>query len=102
MTGFKLTNGKGFHFTFENGWTVSIQIGGGNYCDNYDAPIVDRERDQKYGKYESKTAEIAAWDANKVWHKFEDDKVKGYVEPTEVLEFMNMIAAKQPTEEAAK
>ena len=26
---------KGFHLTFKNGWTVSIQLGCCNYCDNY-------------------------------------------------------------------
>lgn len=37
--GFKITGVKGFHITFENGWTVSVQFGGGNYSDNYDEPI---------------------------------------------------------------
>jgi hypothetical protein len=31
---FKITLGKGIHMTFANGWTVSIQWGIGNYCDN--------------------------------------------------------------------
>ena len=32
---FEVTTGKGFHVTFENGWTVSVQFGPGNFCDNY-------------------------------------------------------------------
>lgn len=34
-TGFRITMGKGMQFTFENGYTVSVQIGLGNYCDNH-------------------------------------------------------------------
>jgi hypothetical protein len=31
---FKITHKKGFHITFENDYTVSVQFGPGNYCDN--------------------------------------------------------------------
>jgi hypothetical protein len=34
MSNFKSTNNKGFQMTFENGWTISVQFGYGNYCDN--------------------------------------------------------------------
>jgi len=33
--GFVSTRRKGFHMTFPNGLTVSVQWGAGNYCDNY-------------------------------------------------------------------
>ena len=39
-------------------------------------------------------AEIAAWDKNDNWYEFDTDTVKGWVSPNEVLDFMNMIAAK--------
>ena len=32
---FLSTMRKGFHMTFENGLTVSVQWGAGNYCDNH-------------------------------------------------------------------
>ena len=32
---FKITEGKGFHITFANGYTVSVQFGPDNYCDHY-------------------------------------------------------------------
>lgn len=35
MSGFRICSGKGFHIQFDNGYTVSVQFGGGNYCDNY-------------------------------------------------------------------
>ena len=82
---FKAMNNKGFHIVFDNGWTVSVQWGYANYCDN---------RDGTDGKA-SKTAEVAAWDASGEWHKFSDGtEVDGWYTPAKVLEFMNEIAAK--------
>ena len=56
---FRITQGKGFHITFENGWTVSVQFGGGNYCDNYDMLIGDEY--EQAGEEGSNTAECAVW-----------------------------------------
>jgi hypothetical protein len=56
---FRITGGKGFHITFQNGYAVSVQFGPGNYCDNYDMEI---GRDEKLsGKRGSSTAECAVW-----------------------------------------
>jgi hypothetical protein len=56
---FKITGKKGFHIKFENGYTVSVQFGPGNYCDNYDMEIGrDEENAGKEGSY---TAECAVW-----------------------------------------
>lgn len=87
---FKITQGKGFHITFDNGWTASVQWGMRNYCQNYayDPPRSDAE----VGVSGSKTAEIAAWDKDGNWYNFGDDQVKGYVTPNEVLMFLNMVA----------
>ena len=97
----------GFQIDFENGWTVSVQFGIGNYCDN------------RYNEgnpftnipdfLDSKTAEIAAWPTNargwskgtstKEWYKFEHgDQVDGYKTPNTVLAFMQMIANKRNPE----
>ena len=76
-------NHKGFHMTFENGWTVSVQFGKQNYASN-------RENTD-----ESLDAEIAAWDKDGNWHKFANgDTVFGYEHPNDVAEFIAMIAAK--------
>lgn len=32
---FETCSNRGFHITFDNGITLSTQIGAGNYCDNY-------------------------------------------------------------------
>lgn len=95
---FKVTGGKGFQMTFANGWTVSVQWGSGNYSDHYhrwsrageSLEIVDRD----VGAEGSKTAEIAAWDKDGVWHNFGSDTVKGYVSPDEVAEFIQLFASK--------
>ena len=58
-TAFRITGKKGFHVTFANGWTVSVQFGPGNYCDNYDLQI--GYEDQKAGERGSMTAECAVW-----------------------------------------
>ena len=74
---------NGFHMTFANGWTVSVQFGKFNY-------ISDRGH---HGQ--SVDAEIAAWDKDGIWYVFGDDgKVKGWVKADEVADFMAMIKAK--------
>jgi len=88
---FKITDRKGFHITFENGWTVSVQFGPGNYGGNYDFWSSETPNILP----PSPTAEIAAWDASGKWHEFEEgDTVAGYRTPAQVLEFTNMIAGK--------
>ena len=100
---FQCNGNEGFHMTFANGWTVSVQFGVMSYCSrknrsgtkpDFDAPLKTRW-------WESKTAEIAAWhttdgeprkDGN--WYFFEDgERVKGYCNADEVSEFIQMISA---------
>jgi hypothetical protein len=71
--------------TFNNGWTVSVQFGLGNYCENRDGT-----------RASSKDAEIAAWDRDGNWYHFPEahDDVKGRQTPNQVLQFMCMIASK--------
>lgn len=85
------STGKGFHITFDNGWTVSVQYGYGNYCSNNELEciLIDSEAPA------CPDAEIAAWDKDNVWYEFESDTVKGSVTPKELLTFMNMIEAKE-------
>ena len=87
---FTITRGKGFWITFPNGWTVSVQWGFGNYCKNRS---FDGEKPGPM--FSCENAEIAAWDQNGTRHDFGSDEVKGYCSPAEVLEFMNMIAARE-------
>ena len=80
---FKITRGTGFQMTFENGWTISVQFGYGNYCDN------NRHPDGfDFGKnldiVQSSDAEIAIWDSEGSWYNFGSDTVKGYCSADEV------------------
>ena len=95
--GFKITDSKGVHITFKNGWTVSIQIGPGNYCDNYSMEIADFY-EKRPRSLESATAEIAFWGPDGQMQAFGDptaeyrDTVKGYVPPEEVLHLLVDVA----------
>jgi len=55
--GFQITRGRGFKLKFANGYTLSVQFGPGNYCDNYDMDIGRDEREA--GERGSTTAEVA-------------------------------------------
>lgn len=95
MSGFSITDNKGFQIHFENGWTASVQFGKYNYCANYVGFTGMKQIDYR----ECKNAEIAAfwvdesgdmhWLENEEW----DDTVKGHCEPSEVLRFLNKVEA---------
>lgn len=73
---------KGFHMTFENGWTVSVQFGKNNY-------VADRSN-----KGQSVNAEIAAWDKDGVWYRFPNgDTVQGWNSADDVADFIAKVAA---------
>jgi len=91
---FVATQNKGFSIKFENGNTISVQWGPGNYCDptheegrgaSYDAPT-------QTGAWSATTAEVAAWNSNGDWHNFGGDTVNGWLTPREVIEFMTFVA----------
>lgn len=91
MTKMRITHGKGVHFAFANGITISIQIGGGNYSDNYHEPISRFERDDHYSLPPSTTAEIALWGPDGEFTDIDGDKVKGYVPVDDVLRFIEFV-----------
>ena len=80
---FEISNNKGFQITYKNGYTVSVQFGGGNYCTNRDLPIED------YGKSvpPSDTAETALMTKDG-FVSYQGDDVQGYMSPSEVLKLM--------------
>lgn len=90
MTSMRITDGKGVHFTFDNGLTISIQIGGGNYSENYNEPIGARF-DRGYVLPESSTAEIAVWGSDGNMLNIDGDIVKGYVPVGRVLDFVQYL-----------
>lgn len=86
---FTVMGNKGLHFKV-GGYIFSIQIGGANYCDNYDKRP-GYERDEY--SVESNNAEVTVWDKDGEWATREffeaEDDVKGYVGPEEILDAMN-------------
>lgn len=101
MAGFSQTP-FGFHINLENGWTVSVQFDSGNYCRNRDLsgkvnPFTDTS---DFNSCDN--AEIAAWITEERkhginscddWYQFDDgNNVRGWQSPSQVLEFINLIA----------
>ena len=89
---------KGFQLTFENGWTVSVQWGPGNYCERqchdvrgFDAPMSNEFAVN--GCWPSTTAEVAAWNSAGEWLPFEYDTVEGWQNTDEVAAFVSKVAA---------
>jgi hypothetical protein len=91
---FKITSDKGIHIKFENGYTVSIQWGPGNYCENYDGEISADGR-RECGSRGSDTAECAVWGRDGKMLEYGDwcDTVGGYMKPAAVLELLNWAAS---------
>jgi hypothetical protein len=89
----KVIKNSGFHITFENGWTASVQFGPGTYSEHYETSRDVVARDSRV--WTSKTAEISAWDKNHQFYAFESspyhEDVKGDVTPDEVAIFLNTI-----------
>ena len=92
---FKSTSNKGFQLTFENGWTISVQFGYGNYCDNNRHPD-GWDFSKKQEVTQSSDAEIAIWDANGEWYNFGSGTVKGYCSAIEVAEWIAKVSKFKP------
>ena len=91
MKKFVSTMRKGFRMTFENGLTVSVQWGAGNYCDNHFPDDMDFSCSKDA---QSDTAEVAVIHGRKFLNANhflpeEDagwcDDVVGYLTPEQVV-----------------
>ena len=94
----KSTLNKGFQLTFENGITISVQFGSGNYCErkNLNASYKSEMLNEQ-DIIESLDAEIAIWDEDDNWFNFGSDNtyclsysrtVKGYCTANEVAKWI--------------
>ena len=86
---FTITQGKGFHIAFANGWTVSVQFGKGNYCDHHGMIGGDLS---ELAAGPSKTAEVGVWNVNSP----KPMKVRGYLSPEEVAKVLAAVARRHP------
>lgn len=105
MSGFKITEGRGFRFQFENGFIVSVQWGTTSYSDNNNSwcsPLSlqqQEEEERKAGAKGSATAEVAIIKNGKllsVEKLMGYDSILPYASPLSVLKVLNW-AASQPS-----
>jgi hypothetical protein len=102
---FRTFSQKGFQVSFDNGLTVSVMFGAGNYCEYRFSDIEDIEDNVVFGgtvkvwsEHNSVSAEIAVIDSNGNFvTEFpgcpEGDQVRGWITPDEMLAVMNWAAA---------
>ena len=96
--GFCITRGKGFQVTYENGITVSVQWGPGNYGDNR----ADSRTPMEEPFYSSELAEVAIWEeaghyiTGEVWQRIYKRKlgdiVVGWLSAEKVTRILNYCA----------
>ena len=91
----RITSGRGFHLVFDNGWTASVQFGVGNYCDHHNDDLNTLGEEKNTSRWESQTAEVAAWPHNGKLINFGNDTVKGWLTSQQVLAFLVEIANKE-------
>jgi len=89
---FQITHNKGFQMTFANGYTISVQFGNGNYCDNryYGNPL---SGDQSVPP--SSNAEVAVWDKDGNWVQLRPDGDEiGWQTPDDVAALIASISSR--------
>ena len=98
MTTMNITSGKGVRLKFDNGYELSVQIGPGNYCENYGTPF--GRMNEIPTLIDCETAEIAVFckgrwcDPNPPFAFLEGQTdVRGYVPLNEVLDLINTLRA---------
>jgi hypothetical protein len=82
----------GFRMTFENGWTISVQWGKGNYCERQSYKTAHLKEPET--QVMSGDAEISMWDARGKDLEIEEwSSVRGWLTSDEVAEWLTRVAA---------
>ena len=82
---FRITDNKGFQITYDNGYTVSVQFGPGNYSSNYNLSMLEN-----MGKpMTANTVETALIAPDGSFVAYKDDDVQGYQDAAGVLELLD-------------
>ena len=89
---FHINDNKGFSITFDNGYTVSVQFGPGNYGSNRNLDPMSRDYVNNDG-LDAITAETALLDPHGDFVPYGGDDVQGYRNVGEVMALMNYAAA---------
>ena len=87
---------KGFHMTFDNNWSISVQIGAMNYCDNKGGLFEKYEDQAQYRPQECPNAEIAVFSPNGDYALPND--VEGYLKPEVVAAVIGFVAGLSATD----
>lgn len=93
--GFTITDHKGFRITFENGWTLSVQFGIGNYSDHYNGR--DWQAAKKTDFWFSKEAETAVISPTGKFIGPDGSDVQGYQKPADLVQLIAYVE-RQPRE----
>ena len=102
MSRFSNSEGRGFHLTFDNDWTISVQFSGGHYCDNKEESYDYALNRMLSGRtMSSSNAEIAVWsnsgphNGGLVW--LENDNVRGWTTTDEVAQVIHKVSTAKST-----
>ena len=92
---FKATKNKGFTMKFENGYTISVQFGEGNYCSTIN-------EDNEFTT--SISAEVAIYDKDKMLDVFpsyggNNTEVEGYLDSNEVAQLIEIVSKSDTSKE---
>jgi hypothetical protein len=82
---FRINDNKGFSITFDNGYTVSVQFGPGNYGSNYNLNFIENMN----MPMTANTAETALIAPNGDFVEYKYNDVQGYQTVNDVLELLN-------------
>lgn len=86
---FKSTKNTGFHMTFNNGLTISVQFGYGMHCEHYDNIDAMMAR----GIHTSYDAEVCIWDADGKHAQLYNDTIVGYQSTEDVARLIAIVMA---------
>jgi len=92
---FSITGHKGFQMTFENGVTLSVQFGPGNYCENRN--VDDFKAPQKSHRWDSKDAEVAILMPDGEFYQIQEhDNVEGWQTVEDVCKWIELARSLVP------
>lgn len=87
---FSISENKGFQITLDNGYTVSVQFGVINYCDNKDIGVsITTDTTINDPVPDCKNAETALINSDGEFVNYLHQKVQGHMTPDMVLDLLN-------------
>ena len=92
---FVATRNKGYAMTFDNGFTISVQWGTGNYCEKKNLGA-DSDEEMKTPRWESTSAEIAVFSDTGIVPVGDSDDVIGWCSADEVAKVIAIVQSSHP------